>query len=137
MMRAFLVGMGLFGMAIALDLNYFNATYERTLTKDQFLVLDVYDREYKRTLAFRWTLFHNEGLVTHTNYDGHPHQHILYTRMGADTIKIALALRDEEKALAAPYLLITFLGYDYVSKSARFMIYHKDASTQTQIDLKE
>ncbi len=121
----------------AIDLNYFNAVYEKSLKKDQFMDIIVHDRGYKKLLRFRWTLFHNKGLVTLTNYHGVPSQHILYARYKEDTIKIGLALRDEEASRYHPYLLITFLGYDYTTKSAKFEVLHKDASAQTTIELKE
>ena len=120
----------------AINLNYFNATYERALLKDQTLYINVYDRGSKRLIRFRWTLFHNQGLVTISHLFGEPRQHILYARYKQNSIKFPLALKDEEKSLYHPYLLITFLGYDYTTKRAKFEIRHKDASNQTRIELK-
>lgn len=120
----------------AIDLNYFNATYTEALLKDQVLYINIYDRGTLRQIDFRWTLFHNHGLVTISHQNGEPRQHILYKRFRQDSIKFDLALKDEEKSLYNPYLLITFLGYDYISKKAKFEILHKDASNQTRIELK-
>ena len=136
-MRTLVLLFFLLNYSFAIDLNYFNATYDRALKKDQNLIIDVFDRGEQRAFSFRWTLFHNEGLVTLSNYNGHPSQHVLYTKYQRDTIKIKLALRKEETSRYHPYLLITFLGYDYVTKSARFTIYHKDVGAQTQIVLKD
>ncbi len=121
----------------AIDVGFFNTIATASLKKDQFLNIIVYDQEEKRLLQFRWTLFHNQGLVTHTNYRGHPMQELLYARYRQDTIKIEIALRDNEVSFYHPYLLITFLGYDYKQNKANFEIRHKDLQEQTRIEIKE
>ncbi|MDH5464922.1 MAG: hypothetical protein OEW60_04785 [Thiovulaceae bacterium] len=121
----------------AIDVGFFNTIATAELKKDQFLTIVVYDQEEKRLLQFRWTLFHNKGLVTHTNYRGHPMQELLYAKYRQDTIKIDIALRDNEGSFYHPYLLITFLGYDYKQNRANFEIRHKDLQEQTRIEIKE
>lgn len=122
--------------AFAIDLNYFNDQKEIVLLKDQRVFITITDRDEKRLLMFRWTLFHNNGLVTISHNNGHPKQNILYTRYNEDSLKFRIALRDEEKSLYHPYVIITFLGYDYVTKKAKFLILHKDSGSQTDIDIK-
>lgn len=120
----------------AIDLSYFNNSFQKTLKKDEPMMIVVTDRKDEKLLLFRWTLFHNKGLVTLTNYDGIPSQQLLYKRYHESSIKIDIALRQDELSRYNPYLFITFLGYDYVTKSAKFEILHKDPSGLTSIVLK-
>ena len=121
----------------AIDLNYFNNSFEKGLKKDQFMDIIVHDRGIKKLLRFRWTLFHNNGLVTILNYHGRVRQHILYTRYQENSIRLEIALRDEENSRYHPYMLITFLDYDYKNESAKIQVLHKDSTLQTTIELKE
>ena len=121
----------------AIDLNYFNSSFQKSLKKDEQMFIVVSDRSDEKLLTLRWTLFHNEGLVTLTNYDGNPSQQLLYKRYQENSIKIKIALRQDELSRYDPYLFITFLGYDYVTKSAKFEILHKDPSGLTSVLLKE
>jgi hypothetical protein len=120
----------------AINLNYFNNSFEKTLSKDQQMRIVVKKEGDEKLLIFRWTLFHNRGLVTLVNYNGEPSQQILYKRYHENSIKIDIALRQNETSRYHPYLLITFLGYNYEDKSAKFEILHKDPSGLTSIELK-
>ena len=132
----FLLGLVLCCQVYAIDLNYFNDSFQKSLKKDEQMFIRVTDRNDEKLLVFRWTLFHNNGLVTLTNYNGIPSQQLLYKRYQENSIKIDIALRQDELSRYNPYLFITFLGYDYVTKSAKFEILHKDPSGLTSIVLK-
>ncbi len=119
-----------------IDLNYFNNSFHQSLGKDQQMVIVVTDKDEEKLLIFRWTLFHNKGLVTLLNYNGEPSQHLLYKRYQQNSIKVKLALRQNESSRQHPYLLINFLGYNYENKRADFEILHKDPSGLTTISLK-
>lgn len=119
-----------------INLNYFNNSFEKVLSKDQLMQIVVKQSDDEKLLRFRWTLFHNNGLVTLTNYNGEPSQQLLYKRYHENSIKIDIASRQNETSRYHPYLLITFLGYNYENKSAKFEILHKDPSGLTSIELK-
>ena len=135
-MRSLLVCLLLMTNVYSIDLNYFNNTFQKTLKKDEQMYIVVKDRDDEKLLLFRWTLFHNKGLVTLSNYNGEPSQQLLYARYQENSIKIKLALRENETSRYHPYLLINFLGYNYENKSADFEVLHKDPSGLTSIELK-
>lgn len=137
LMRKLLLFLLCMSFVMGIDLNYFNNTFQKQLKKDELMQIVVTDRSDEKLLSFRWTLFHNQGLVTLTNYNGEPSQQLLYKRYQENSIKIELALRKDELSRYHPYLFITFLGYDYVTKSAKFEVLHKDPSGLTSIVLKD
>ena len=120
----------------AIDLNYFNSHFEKNLLKDQEMTLIVKQASDEKVLTFRWTLFHNQGLVTLMNYNGEPSQQLLYKRYQENSIKLDIALRENESSRYHPYIIITFLGYNYENKSAQFEVFHKDPSRLTSIEEK-
>ncbi|KIM09086.1 MAG: hypothetical protein KU28_00105 [Sulfurovum sp. PC08-66] len=134
-MRLFLLWGIALTVSLALEGKFFTSIDKVELAKDQRLYITVTDRLEEKLLAFRWTLFHNEGLVTITHWDGNPMQHLLYKRYDADSIKVNIALRKEEESLFHPYILITFLGYDYATKKATLRIAFHDKQQQTQIQI--
>jgi hypothetical protein len=134
-MRFFVVAVLSVYALYAIDLRFFTAHHTVELKKDEPIYITITDRQERRLLAFKWTLFHNDGLVTISHLDGNPMQHILYEAYQKDTIKYTLTHRKDETSLFDPYVLITFLGYDYELQTATFDILHKDKQAQTQIDL--
>lgn len=122
--------------ACAINLNYFNSHFEKSLVKDQEMIIVVKEAGDEKLLTFRWTLFHNQGLVTLMNYNGEPSQQLLYKRYQENSIKLDIALRNNETSRFHPYLIITFLGYNYENKSAQFEVFHKDPSSLTSVQLR-
>ncbi len=135
-MKKLLIVIFFIGQLNAINLNYFNNTFSKELKKDEPMVIVVKDREYEKLFVFRWTLFHNQGLVTLSNFNGQPSQTILYKRYQENSLKFNIALRQDEVSRYHPYLFITFLGYNYETKRAKFEILHKDPSGLTSVELK-
>ena len=111
----------------AIDTEFWDYSFKTELAKDQLYSLSVDDLELKKRLVFRWTLFHNNGLVLLVNYDGHPHQYVLYERYQENTVRLKIA-RKAGYTAHAPFLLLVFKEFDYKERKAKFEIVVKDSS---------
>ena len=113
--------------SFAIDTEFWDYSFKTELEKDQVYRLSVDDEEIKKQLFFRWTLFHNNGLVLLVNYDGHPHQYVLYERYRNDTVRLKIARKIGYTA-HAPFLLLVFKEFDFEKMKAKFEILVKDSS---------
>ncbi len=111
----------LFSLTLYSAGNNWNQTASFSLKKDQVALWLVGDRE----LTFRWTLFHNRGLVYIAKFDKFPYQGILYKDYRLNGVKIALSVNNKTN-LEDPYCMIVFESYDEKSKTAQFTLYVKD-----------
>ena len=94
------------------------------LTKDEFYQKIIEEGVRKKRLYFRWTLFKNEGLVIHLNYDGFNHQFILYKHYGLNRFKLNLLPKyNYEKE--SSFMLLIFKDIDIIDKNATFELYIK------------
>jgi len=116
----------------AIDTEFWNFSTKVELKKDQLYSLSIDDAEIKKRLFFRWTLFHNNGLVLLLNYDGHPHQYILYDSYRKDTIRLKIA-RKIGHTDNVPFLLLVFKEFDFENRKAKFDILVKDSSNKLLI----
>lgn len=98
-------------------------TYEEefSLKKDEFVLYKVKEKE----LLFRWTLFHNNGLVYIAKYDMFPYQGILYKRYRLDSFQIKTG-RNSIAGVEDPYCMITFKKFNVKTKRSDFKIYCRD-----------
>ena len=111
-------------------------TKEISLKKDQYQQIVVKEEADIRVLNFRWTLFAGDGLVMHLNYNGRPHQFILFKHYKKDTYKVRL-LPKISAYKREPYMYITFKKFEHNTKKAYFDILIDDPEKRALIDLKE
>lgn len=116
----------------ALDLSVWTQTKRFEMGKDEVQRLRISDGVFQKELFFRWTLFHNEGIVLHINYDGFVSQNILYKKYKQDAKKIIL-FPTANRAKNDSYLFIKFVDYFYDKKRAVFDILLKDSAGKNLI----
>lgn len=116
-------------------LNVLNAELieEFILKKDEVKIINLFvERDYK-TLAFRWTLYKDRGLVMHLNYDRKPHQFQLYKESTAlNAFKIPLTHTRSTKT-QNPHIIIYFVDFNDDKKEAKFRYYLNKYDTQIEI----
>lgn len=118
--------------AAAMPQGYWSLEEKASLEKDQMLVYDVGEKTY----SFRWTLFHNHGLVILVRYDGTPYQTILYKDYKRNAFRTILAER-ADAYVDEPYLMVQFDDYDAGEKKANFTFFLYDPAATVQIKRKE
>jgi len=101
--------------------DYWTYEEEFSLKKDEFIHYKVDSRD----LLFRWTLFHNNGLVYIAKYDMFPYQGILYDRYRQNSFKIKLG-KATISNVEDPYCMIVFEDFVVSSMEGKFKIYCKD-----------
>jgi len=111
-------------------------TTQVSLEKDQFQTLVVHEEKILHVLKFRWTLYANDGLVMHLNYDDRVSQFILYNQYKKATYKVRL-LPKKTLSKQAAFLYLTFNKFDYKEKKAYFDILVNDPEEQALIEVKE
>jgi len=111
-------------------------TKEISLKKDQYQQIVVKEEADIRVLNFRWTLYAGDGLVMHLNYNGMPHQFILFKNYKKDTYKVRL-LPKISAYRREPYLYLIFKKYDFENKKAIFEIFVDDPEKRALIEVKE
>jgi len=102
---------------------------EITLEKDEFHTVWVYrdkgtDKQYKKILYFRWTLFHNHLLTMHLNLEKFNHQFNLKQDFHKRTFKLSLfndAISQED-----PFFILSFKSFDLNSSKATFEFLIRD-----------
>lgn len=97
---------------------------EIKLKKDEFYEKVIEDGVRKKRFYFRWTLFKNEGLVVHLNYDGFNHQFILYKHYGLNSFKLNL-LPKYHYEKESSFLYLIFKDIDIIKGIATFELYIK------------
>ncbi|PAF47166.1 hypothetical protein BKH46_05120 [Helicobacter sp. 12S02634-8] len=91
-----------------------------TLKKDQIYQGVVYKDTIEKPLVLRWTLYKNFGLVLYVNYDGFPHQFVLYRDYQRDMLR--LELFGEGHLENASYLYVAFRDFSPKDQSAKLWI---------------
>ncbi len=97
---------------------------EISLKKDEIYEKIITDGVREKKLYFRWTLFMNEGLVMHLNYDGFNKQFILYKQYGLDSFKLNL-LPQQNYEKEGSFIFLVFKDMDIMKKIATFELYIK------------
>jgi hypothetical protein len=92
-----------------------------SLRKDEFAVFDINDK----ILTFKWSLFHNKGLVSLIKYDHFPYQTILYDDYKLNAIKIPVAI-DATVPPPPPYAMIVFENFDKDRNVSNMRLYLSD-----------
>ncbi|MDR2639103.1 MAG: hypothetical protein LBC09_04630 [Helicobacteraceae bacterium] len=93
-----------------------------SLRKDEFAVFEINEN----ILTFRWSLFHNNGLVSLIKYDFFPYQTILYDDYKLNAIKIPVKTNATTPP-PAPYVMIVFEGFDRDRNISNMRLYLSDA----------
>jgi hypothetical protein len=99
------------------------------LRKDEFAVFLV-DENY---LTFRWSLFHNKGLVSMIKYDHFPYQTILYDDYKLNAIKIPVKT-NRIATPPLPYIMIVFEGFDFDRNVSNMKLYLSDVKGVVRIE---
>jgi len=112
--------------------NDFEDVKKITLKKDeQTKILVKYDT-YKRVLAFRWTLYVNDGLIVFHSYDKRVAQTILYLNTRNQSFKVYLKEKGSEP-YEPPYFLVKFKDFDFEKNEAIFELFLSDRDTLVEI----
>ena len=85
------------------------------LKKDRVQHIQIHAKQKTFSLAFRWTLYQNGGLVMFVDYDGHRYQPLLYDRYGLDAFRIDLFSKPNDASpmqFETPYALLIFRNYN-------------------------
>ncbi len=95
------------------------------LSKDEFYSRAVKEKDSEREFAlnFRWTLFHNRGLVMHLNYDKFVYQFILYQRYHNDSFKLQLLDSANSNNFENPYIRLEFKDFKDGKAKLNLLIY--------------
>lgn len=113
--------------------NNFTQTLEISLKKDeQKKILVKYD-SIEKLFKFRWTLYHNNGLVILRSYDKIVAQNVLYLRGRNQSFLLELSPRGRDY-YNPPYFLVTFKKFDYETKTAYFDIHLSDKDLQIEFE---
>ncbi len=94
------------------------------LKKDEYYQKIIEDGVRKKRLYFRWTLYMNEGLVTHLNYDGFNHQFILYKHYGLNSFRLNLLPKNHYERDPS-FLFLIFKDIDIIAGVATLELYIK------------
>jgi len=98
---------------------------EVRLKKDSSeVVLFKYD-DIQKELRWRWTLYQNNGLVIHRNFNSFVGQYVLYLRESSDSFKIQIKPRGASYGIP-PYVIVEFINYDEETQEAVFMLLLSD-----------
>ncbi|MDR1451142.1 MAG: hypothetical protein LBI57_02230 [Helicobacteraceae bacterium] len=109
---------------IAINLSAIDWTHSEpfALRKDEFAVFEIDDN----ILTFKWSLFHNNGLVSLIKYDHFPYQTILYDDYKLNSIKIPI--KTNKTAISEnPYIMIVFDGFDSDRNISNMRLYLSDS----------
>ncbi|MDO8453132.1 MAG: hypothetical protein Q7S59_01015 [Sulfurimonas sp.] len=103
-----------------------------SLKKDEQKKILVKYGSFEKIFKFRWTLYHNKGLVIFRSYDRIVAQNILYLRDKNQAFKVELKPKDAS-SYEGVYLLVQFKEFDYEKKQATFDISISDKSAQVNL----
>jgi len=94
---------------------------EFSLKKDEFVLYKINEKD----LLFRWTLFHNDGLVFILKYDHFPYQGILYQNHKLNSFRLKTTSQNVT-GKERPFCDIVFLSCEKDKSSCKFQIYCRD-----------
>ncbi len=100
-----------------------DSKFEVTLKKDVPVEFNIKDKIRAKKFKFHWTLFINKGLVVVANYDGFPHQYVLYQTSNLNSFKLALAN-------AGGLVFVEFSEFVNDSKEAKFKVMFKNSKAE-------
>ncbi len=132
-MKLFLRVTLLFAFSISVIFaDQFRDVQKISLKKDEQKKILVKYGSFEKIFKFRWTLYHNKGLVVFRSYDRIVAQNILYLRDKNQAFRVELKPKDASSYQGA-YLLVQFKEFDYEKKQANFDISLSDKSTQINL----
>ncbi len=108
--------------------------YQFHLKKDETAKVKISFRDKKIFLrdglfTFRWTLYKNGALITHSSYQKVKAQHVLYKKYKLDTFLLKL-VPTPANVMKDLYMLVVFDSFDKKKKEATIDIYIKDDDTK-------
>ncbi|MBU0632244.1 hypothetical protein KKA17_06350 [bacterium] len=119
--------------SVSINAQLYKAKYNIKLKKDKTEKILVKYDDIEKLFKFRWTLYHNDGLVLLRSYDQIVAQNILY--LGQTNQSVRLELRSRAGGFnSLPYIILKFVKFDYQTQEAEFELFLFDK--QEQIDLK-
>ncbi|WP_345980804.1 hypothetical protein [Sulfurimonas sp. HSL3-2] len=119
--------------SVSINAQLYEASYNIKLKKDKTEKILVKYDGIEKLLKFRWTLYHNDGLVLFRSYDQIVAQNILY--LGHTNQSIRLELKSRAGGFySLPYIILKFVKFDYQTQEATFELFLFDK--KKQIDLK-
>jgi len=95
---------------------FINFPYTFSLKKDEIKSFIIYYKKFEYPLKIRWTLFKNDFIIVHYNFNNFPRQTALSKNYPLDAFKINLTAYER----IYPYLYIKFV--DFNDKIATFKI---------------
>ncbi|MFA6191201.1 MAG: hypothetical protein WC665_02515 [Sulfurimonas sp.] len=132
-MKLFLRIILLFAVSLSvISADQFRDVQKISLKKDEQKKILVKYGSFEKIFKFRWTLYHNKGLVIFRSYDRIVAQNILYLRDKNKAFRVELKPKDTSSYEGA-YLLVQFKEFDYEKKQATFDISISDKSAQVKL----
>jgi len=112
--------------------------YQFILKKDQVAKVKISYRDKKVFLRdgefdFRWTLYKNGALITHSTYQKVEHQYVLYQTYRLDSFEIELVPMGVNISNRI-YLLVVFESFDKKNKTATIDMFIKDDNVKILAD---
>lgn len=103
------------------------------LKKDEIQYVKINSANSEKIFFFRWTLYHNKGLVLLKTYDENVSQNMLY--LSYKNQNVIVKIKDVPvKHGVKPYLLLKFTSFDYKKKTAKFTLFLRDATDQVGLE---
>lgn len=119
--RLFLLVLLLWGMARA----DYRHVRELRLKKDEVEKVMIIKEGSERLLTFRWTLYHNGGLVIHRSFDGFNSQNVLRLNHTNQSIRIEVDMSGRSPK-AFSFIVIKFKAFDFERREAVFDLMLRD-----------
>jgi hypothetical protein len=113
----------LFSLLLFGEAKYWNYEFDFSLKKGEVKEFKVFDPVREKVFKFHWNLYINGGLVTISNYDGYPYQHILYLQYNRNSFQRKLHGRQS-------LLMVEFKEYIPEEKKANFKLLVKNSAVE-------
>lgn len=95
---------------------------EIELSKDEMKTISLSVNNVRKSLSFRWTLYKDNGLVMHFEYDNFPNQAVLYKNK-LNSYRIVLEKVAKNDINDNPNIVIYFVDFNIKTNKAKFR-YH-------------
>ncbi|MFA6196645.1 MAG: hypothetical protein WC656_08355 [Sulfurimonas sp.] len=121
-------------LAVSLSATFadeFRDVQKISLKKDEQKKILVKYGSVEKIFKFRWTLYHNEGLVLFRSYDKIVAQNVLYLKNKNRSFRVLL--KPKANDYDSSYILVQFKEFDYVTHTALFEIYLADKSEEINL----
>ena len=121
-------------LAVSLSATFadeFRDVQKISLKKDEQKKILVKYGSVEKIFKFRWTLYHNGGLVLFRSYDKIVAQNVLYLTNKNRSFRVEL--KPSESSYDSSFLLVQFKEFDYVTHTALFEIYLADKSEEINL----